>query len=293
MKISDILKNEKPTLSFEYFPARSEKGAETLDKAIDTLAELKPDFVSVTFGAGGSTKEGSYDLVKKLKKEKELEVVAYLTCYGLSQDEITAVLDSYKELGIENILALRGDASKEGVNVQMPADSFKYAYELVNFIRQKYSFCLGVAGYPEGHIDSPSLEKDIEYLKNKVDQGADFIIANFFNDNVYFLNFLERCQKCGIAIPILPGIMPVFSIKMMEILNGNCGTKIPEKMSKGISALPKGDTKALIEFGIAYAAQQCEELLKEGVCGLHLYTMDKSESAAGIVNKLREKGFPI
>ena len=291
MKISELLKNNKHTLSFEYFPARTEKSAEILDKTIDVLAELKPDFVSVTFGAGGSTREGSYDLVKRLKRENKPEVVAYLACYALSQDEITTVLDSYKNLGIENILALRGDISKDGVIAQMPANSFKYAHELVNFIRKSYNFCLGVAGYPEGHVDSPNIEKDIEYLKYKVDQGADYIIANFFNDNVYFLNFIERCQKSGITVPILPGIMPVYSIKMLEMLSKSCGATIPEKLSKGISEIPKGDTKALIELGIEYATQQCEELLKEGASGLHIYTMDKSESAVGIVSKLREKGF--
>ncbi|UWG95551.1 methylenetetrahydrofolate reductase [NAD(P)H] [Dehalobacter sp. DCM] len=291
MKLSEIFKTGKPTISFEFFPARTEKAAETLNQTVEDLVALKPDFVSVTFGAGGSTKDGSYELVKKLKKEKELEVVAYLAAFALKRNEITSVLNNYQDLGIENILALRGDPPKDTDVTQVPADSFKYASELAAFIHQNYGFCIGVAGYPEGHIDAPSLEKDIEYLKLKVDQGADFIIAQFFYDNVYFLNFMERCQKIGINIPILPGIMPVYSVKMMEMLAGNCGAKIPEKLRKGISELPEGDTKALIDFGIEYAIGQCEELLKEGARGLHFYTMDRSESAAGIVKGLKNKGL--
>ncbi|WP_418790955.1 methylenetetrahydrofolate reductase [NAD(P)H] [Phosphitispora sp. TUW77] len=292
MKVSEILKNKKkPTLSFEYFPGRTEKGIETLNKTIDALDDLKPDFVSVTFGAGGSTREGSYDLVKKIKEEKQSEIIAYLTCYGLSQDDITDILDSYKDLGIENILALRGDAGKNGVDTKMPEDSFTYAYELVNFIRKKYDFCLGVAGYPEGHIEAPDLETDIKYLKNKVDQGADYIIANFSYDNAHFLNFIDLCKKHDINVPILIGIMPVYSIKMLEILTKNCGAEIPEKLSKGISELPNDDKEALVKFGIEYATQQCEELLKEGIDGLHIYTMDNSKSTVGLINNLREKGF--
>ncbi|EQB22674.1 5,10-methylenetetrahydrofolate reductase [Dehalobacter sp. UNSWDHB] len=152
MKISEILKKGKPTLSFEFFPARTEKAAESLNKTIDDLVELKPDFVSVTFGAGGSTKDGSYELVKKLKKEKEQEVVAYLAAFALKKDEITAVLNNYNDLGIENILALRGDPPKDVDVTQVPVESFKYASELAAFIRQNYSFCLGVAGYPEGTL---------------------------------------------------------------------------------------------------------------------------------------------
>ncbi|MCG1025946.1 MULTISPECIES: methylenetetrahydrofolate reductase [Dehalobacter] len=290
MKISELFKTGKPTLSFEYFPARTEKNAEILEKTLGVLAGLNPSFVSVTFGAGGSTREGSYELVKKLKQEKKLEVVAYLAAYGLRPDEVAAVLDAYQDLGIENILALRGDLGKDGAK-EIPADTIHYAYELVTFAKKNYNFCIGVAGYPEGHLEAPSLEKDIEYLRYKVDQGADFVIANFFHDNIYFYHLMERCQKSGITIPVIPGLMPVYSVKMMEMLAANCGATIPEQLKRGIAALPEGDADALVEFGIQYAAAQCEELLQEGACGLHFYTMDRSESTAGIVKILREKGL--
>lgn len=290
MKISERLKSGKPALSFEYFPARTEKNAEMLEKTLDVLTALNPDFVSVTFGAGGSTREGSYELVKKLKEEKGLEVVAYLAAYGLKQEAVATVLDAYQALGVENILALRGDFGKE-VPTEIPTDSIHYAYELVSYARKKYSFCIGVAGYPEGHIAAPSLEKDIEYLKYKVDQGADYVIANFFHDNVYFFNLMERCRKIGLAVPVIPGLMPVYSVKMMEMLAANCGASIPVKLRKGIAALPEGDTDALIAFGIDYTSQQCEELLKEGASGLHIYTMDKWESTKGIVERVRAEGL--
>lgn len=290
MKISDRLKSGKPTLSFEYFPARTEKNAEMLEKTLEVLSTLSPDFVSVTFGAGGSTREGSYELVKKLKEENKCEVVAYLAAYGLKQDDVAAVLDGYQGLGVENILALRGDLGK-AAPPEIPADSIHYAYELAAYARKNYSFCIGVAGYPEGHIDAPSLEKDIDYLKYKVDQGADFVIANFFHDNVYFFNLLERCRKVGLTVPVIPGLMPVYSVKMMEMLSASCGASIPEKLRQDIASLPEGDTNALIAFGIDYSTQQCEELLKEGACGLHIYTMDKWESTKGIVDRLRAEGL--
>ncbi|CQR72340.1 5,10-methylenetetrahydrofolate reductase [Sporomusa ovata DSM 2662] len=291
MKITEIFKKGKPVISFEFFPARTEELAEKFNKTIDELLELKPDFVTVTFGAGGSTKDGSYELVKKFKKEKKQELIAYLAAFALRKNEITTVLDHYKDLGIENIFSLRGDPPKNTPTDQVPADSFRYASELTAFIRQNYNFCLGVAGYPEGHIEAPSFDKDIENLKHKVDQGAEFIITQYFYDNAYFLNFVERCRKSGITIPILPGIMSVYSIKMMEMLAVNCGANIPDKLRQGIAELPEGDTKALINFGIKYAINQCEELIKEGVSGLHFYTMDRSESTVGVVKGLKDKGL--
>ena len=261
-----------------------------LEKAIDALAALKPDFVSVTFGAGGSTREGSRQLVEKLKHQMGLEIIAYFACYGLGPDDIVAVLDDYQALGVENVLAVRGDVPHDG-DFEPHPESLLYASDLVSFIRPKYDFCLGVAGYPEGHIDAPSVEKDIEYLKLKVDQGAEYIISNYFYNNRYFFDFLERCRAAGIGVPILPGVMPIYSVKMMEMLAGLCGATITDEVRQGIAALPEEDKKALVDFGIEFALHQCRELLKAGVPGLHIYTMDRSASAAGIVNCLRSEGL--
>ena len=291
MKVTDIWNSsQKPTVSFELFPARSEKAAGSLEKAIERLAGLKPDLVSVTFGAGGSTREGSRQLVEKLKHEKGLEVIAYFAGYGLGPEDILAVLDSYQAIGVESILVVRGDPPRDKEFEPHP-DSLPYASDLVAFIRPRYSFCIGVAGYPEGHIDAPSKEKDLEYLKLKVDQGAEYIITNYFYDNRYFFDFVERCRGIGIEVPILPGVMPIYSVKMMEMLAGMCGATITDEVRQGIAALAEGDKEALVAFGIEFAFRQCAELLEAGVPGLHIYTMDRSKSAVGVVNRLRNEGL--
>jgi methylenetetrahydrofolate reductase (NADPH) len=291
MKLTDIWRSSaKPTLSFELFPARSEKAALKLEKTIDALAALKPDFVSVTFGAGGSTREGSLQLLQKLKLEKGLEILAYFACYGLGPEEITAVLDDYQSIGVENVLAVRGDEPREGEFEPHP-DCLAHASDLVAFIRSKYDFCIGVAAYPEGHIDAPSKEKDLEYLKLKVDQGADYIITNYCYDNQFFFEFVDRCCQAGIEVPILPGVMPIYSVKMMEMLADMCGATITEAIRKGIAALPDDDKQALLAFGIEFATRQCAELLQTGVPGVHIYTMDRSPSSLGIVQSLRDQGL--
>jgi methylenetetrahydrofolate reductase (NADPH) len=291
MKITDIWNTrEKPTISFELFPARSEKAAINLEKAIHNLAGLNPDFASVTFGAGGSTREGSRQLLEKLKLELGLQVIAYFACYGLSPADIADVLDDYRDLGIENILAVRGDTPHDDSFEPHP-DSLTYASDLVAFIRPKYDFSIGVAGYPEGHIDAPSLEKDIEYLKVKVDQGAEYIITNYFYDNHFYFNYVERCQGAGIEVPILPGVMPIYSVKMMERLAALCGATITDEINAGIESLEEDDKEGLLEFGIDFAFQQCTGLLQAGVPGLHIYTMDRSKSAVGIITRLRDENL--
>jgi methylenetetrahydrofolate reductase (NADPH) len=250
MKLTELWRTrEKPSLSFELFPARSEKGDKNLRKVIDKLANLHPDFVSVTFGAGGSTRSGSRQLLEKLKHEKGLEVL-----------------------------------------VPHPK-SLPHATDLVAFVRPRYDYCLGVAGYPEGHIDAASKEKDLAYLKMKIDLGAEFIITNYFYDNKFFFDFVERCRAAEIFVPIIPGIMPIYSVRMMEMLAGMCGATIVEELQSGIAALPEGDTAALTAFGIEFASRQCVELIESGVPGLHIYTMDRSPSVVGLVNRLRDTGL--
>jgi methylenetetrahydrofolate reductase (NADPH) len=289
MKLVDLWKtSQKPTLSFELFPARSPKGEENLVKAIDALADLQPDFVSVTFGAGGSTREGSYQLIKKLVQGKGLQVLGYFAGFGLSPDEVTSVLDSYQGLGMENVLIVRGDEPREVEDWEPHPDSFPHASDLMAFVKPRYNFCFGCAGYPESHIEATSKSADLDYLKLKVDKGAEYIITNYTYDNRYFFDFVERCGAVGINVPILPGIMPVYSVKMMNMLAGLCGATITDKLQNGIAALPENDIPGLQQFGIDYALEQCIELIQSGVVGLHIYTMDRSSSAVGIVKTLRE-----
>ena len=291
MKLTDLWHNaRKPTLSFELFPPRSEKQAVKLPGVIDRLADLHPDFVSVTFGAGGSTREGSRRLVKFLREEKDLEVLAYFAGYGLGPDGITAVLDDYRSLGVENILLVRGDPPQEG-DFEPHPDSLAHASDLVALVRPRYDFCIGVAGYPEGHVESSGPEEDLTYLQLKVEQGAGFVVANYFYDNRFFFEFVDRCRRAGIEVPILPGVMPIYSRKMMKILADLCGATITETVLQGLAGLPQDDQEALLNFGIELAVQQCRELLGSGVPGIHIYTMDRSQSAAEIVNQLRNEGL--
>lgn len=292
MKVTEIWKTKtKPTVSFELYPARDEAAGQKLEKVIDNLAAVEPDFVSVTFGAGGSTREGSYNLVKKLKQEKGLEVVAYFTCYGLGPDEITSALDAYRDLGVETVLAARGDPPHDQPDFKPHPQSLEHASDLLAFIRPKYDFCLACAGYPEGHIEAESLEKDLGYVKLKVDNGADFVITNYAYDNRFFFDFVKKAQEIGISVPVMPGVMPIYSVKMMESLAKLCGASITPEIKQGLAALPEGDKQAVSAFGIDFATDLCRGLLKGGVPGIHIYTMDRSKAAVEIVNRLRGEGL--
>jgi len=289
MKVTDVwTRGQRPTVSLELFPPRSPKAAERIGQTIDELTALEPDFVSVTFGAGGSTREGSRQLIEELKNDKAQEVIAYFAGYGLGPDDIIAVLDSYQSLGIENILVVRGDPPENQEDFQPHPQSLPHASDLMAFIGPHYDFCMGAAGYPEGHIEAESKDKDIEYLKLKVENGGDYIISNYFYDNRYFFDFVERCRAVGIEVPIVPGVMPIYSVKMMEMLAGLCGATITDEVRQAIRALPEGDKEALVNFGIELAIRQCKDLLSAGVPGLHIYTMDRSSSSVAIVKRLRE-----
>ncbi len=291
MKAETLYKNSKtPVISFEFFPPRNEKAAESFGRTIDVLAEVKPDYMSVTFGAGGSTKEGSYQTVKNLIDKKNLPTVAYLAGYGLGPDEITTVLDRYKDLGIETIFVIRGDKPQDD-NFAPHPDSFSYASELIGFIKERYDFTLGCAGYPEGHIDAKNLEKDIEYLKLKTQNGASYIIAQYFYDNDYFLEFIKKCRAAGISAPIIPGIMPVYTVKLTGILSKVCGSTITEKMQAELDRLSEADKDEVLNYGIDLAVEQCRGLLKSGVPGLHFYTMNRSKSTAEIIRRLRQENL--
>jgi len=292
MRLAEVWESARgPTVSFELFPARDPKAAERLDKAVDTLVALRPDFFSVTFGAGGSSREGSRRLVDKLKNEKGLEVLAYFACWGLGPQDIGAVLDRYRALGVENLLAVRGDPPREDPDLRPHPQSLAHASDLLAFIRPRYGFCLGAAGYPEGHVEATSREMDLEFLKLKVDSGAKFVIANYCYDNRIFFDFLSRCRAVGIQVPILPGVMPIFNVKMMENLAKLCGATITDQVRAGLAALPSDDPEAVGGFGIEYAFHQCQELLQAGVPGIHFYTMDRSKSVAEIVRRLRSAGL--
>ncbi len=290
MRVTSLYETKKPLISMEFFPPRNEKAAETFGTTIANLAALEPDYMSVTFGAGGSTQDGSYQTVKQVMADKNFPTVAYIAGFGLGPNEIIAVLDKYKDLGIETVFVIRGDKPKDDDFTPHP-DSFSYASDLIAFIKERYDFTLGCAGYPEGHVEAESLEKDIEYLKLKVDNGAEYVVAQYFYDNNYFFEYVKKCRAIGINVPIIPGIMPVYTVKLTNVLSKVCGTKIVDKLQRQLDAVDAEDKDAVLNLGINFAVEQCKGLLKEGVAGIHFYTMNRSKSTAEIINRLKQENL--
>ena len=290
MKVTDK-QDEIKFISLEFSRPASEKAVVNLDKAIVKLKDLKPDYVSVTFGAGGSNHEGSVDLLKKLKDEHNFKTVAYIAGVGIGKEKLTEVLDQFKELDIKTVFAIRGDAPTWDENYTPHLESFNYASELIEFIKEKYDFCIGAAAYPEGHIESENIDKNIEYLKLKISNGAEYIIAQYFYDNKYFLEFVDKCRNAGITVPIIPGIMPIYTEKLMNNLARVCGTTITDKIKNDLAKLPKDDNKAVAAYGTKLALEQCRDLLEKGVDGLHFYTMNRANTVVAVVNSLKEEGL--
>ena len=290
MRVTNLYESKKPVISMEFFPPRNEKAEGTFGTIIDRLAELKPDYMSITFGAGGSTRDGSYQTVKQVMVDKNLPTVAYIAGYGIGPDEITDVLDKYKKLGVDTIFVIRGDKPK-GDDFTLHPESFSYASDMIAFIKERYDFTLGCAGYPEGHIESESLEKDIEYLKLKVDNGAEYVVAQYFYDNRYFFDYVEKCRAIGINVPIIPGIMPVYTVKMTNNLSELCGTTITDTLQRRLEVVDTNDKDVVLNLGIDFATEQCRDLLKKGVAGLHFYTMDRSKSITEIINRLKQENL--
>ena len=217
--------------------------------------------------------------------------MAYFTCYGLGPEQITSVLDDYRDLGVETVLAARGDPPNDMEGFEPHPDSLEHASDLLEFVKPRYDFCLAAAGYPEGHIEAESLAKDIEYVKLKVDSGADFIISNYCYDTKYFFDFKDRLAKLGVDAPIMPGVMPIYSEKMMYSLAEMCGATITDEIKRGLADLPKDDKNALFEFAVDLAVRQCRELILSGVPGIHIYSMDRAKAPVEIVGRLRSEGL--
>ena len=274
----------------EFFPFRDDKTRDGFNITLNELSTMKPDYYSVTFGAGGSTRDGSYQTVKTVVKDNNLPGVAYIAGYGLSPDEITEVLDRYKDLGIETIFVIRGDKPKDKDFIPHP-DSFPHASDLIGFIKSNYDFTLGCAGYPEGHVEADSLEMDIEFLKLKQDSGAEYVVVQYFYDNDYFFNYVDQCRRVGITIPIIPGIMPVYTVKLTQILSKVCGSNIVPALKEKLDAVDPNNADAVLDLGIDFAVKQCRDLLDRGVDGLHFYTMNRSRSTREILTHLKQENL--
>ena len=288
MKISQLLRQVNRSISFEFFPPKTKDGEEALFKTIKELEHINPTFVSVTYGAGGSTRDRTRNIVKKIHERTSLTVMAHLTCIGHTKKELLEILQDYKIIGIQNILALRGDIPVNMENFHIPEDGCKFANELVGLIRVEFNdwFSIGVATYPEGHPESPNLERDVYYFKKKVEAGADFAITQMFFDNRYFYDYLELCEKEGIDIPIIPGIMPITNFKQIRKFALMCGATIPEPLVKKLEKV-QDKNEEVEKIGIEFAVKQCEDLLENGVKGLHFYTLNKSKATIEIYNQIK------
>lgn len=286
MHLQEIFNSRNPTVSFEFFPPKTDEAAEALYRNVEQLNPLRPSFVTVTYGAGGSTRERTRALVMRLNASTQITTIPHLTCVGASRDEIGSIIQAYVDHGIENILALRGDAPEAAGAFQATPGGFKYAGELVNFIKSEFpTLGIGVAGYPEGHPETPDRIADIEYLQRKVDEGADVVISQLFFDNRDFYDFAERCELAGIKVPIVAGIMPISSIKGLRRMAGLCGARVPAPLLRSLQRA-QNDTDAVRRVGIHWATEQCRDLLDHRVRGLHLYTLNKSSATRRIYETL-------
>lgn len=286
MKITDILRENRTVFSLEFFPPKTEEGMTQLFETLREVKRLNPGFISVTYAPSGETRDKTIDIVRRAKSEIDLESMAHLTCVGHSKREIKVILDELRDAGIENVIALRGDPPGGETTFVPHSEGFKYASELTAFIRSSYSFCIAVAGYPEGHIESPDKETDWNYLLQKVKTGADLVITQLFFDNRDFFTFEKRMREKGVTIPIIPGIMPITNFNQIVRFTQVCGAKIPEAAKRELEVI-QNDSDAVQEYGIAYATQQCRELIAHGVPGIHFYTLNKSKSSQKIIQNLR------
>jgi methylenetetrahydrofolate reductase (NADPH) len=293
VKIPEILRfareRGEPVFSFEFFPPKTDEGVRALFETVEALRPLAPAFVSVTYGAGGSTRQRTVELVKRLKRETEIEAMAHVTCAGASRQEIAGVLDEIAEAGIQNVLALRGDPPRGEKVFEPHPEGFRYASELVAFIRSRparWRFAVGAAAYPEGHVETRDLVQDLRHLRVKVDAGADFLVTQLFFENAHYWRFLDRARAARIEVPVLPGLMPFTNVEQVERFTEMCGASIPPLLRAAME-VRRADPDAARDLGVAYATLQSAELLRRGAPGVHFYTLNRSTSTRAIVAALR------
>lgn len=282
MKIKDMLARGERLVSFEFFPPKTDAGLESLEEAVKALKPCRPSFVSVTYGAGGSTREKTIGLVTRIKKDVGLEAMAHLTCVGSTKDEIKSILDRLADGGVENVLALRGDPPKGQEGFVKTEGGFAYANELVSFIKDEgYPFCVGAACYPEGHPESDNLDLDMDNLIRKVEAGVDFLITQLFFDNQDYFPFVRRARHAGIDVPIIPGLMPVTNFAQVQRFTKMCGARIPQELYRRLKVVQR-DSSAVVATGTYWTTRQAKYLLEGGAPGVHFYTLNKSSATLAV-----------
>ncbi|HTU16157.1 MAG TPA: methylenetetrahydrofolate reductase [NAD(P)H] [Solirubrobacterales bacterium] len=286
MRIGEIINSSRPVFSVEFFPPKTDEGRIQLLDTARTLAELDLDFVSVTYGAGGSTRDGTVDITTALKEEVGLEVMAHLSCVGETTEGLAVTLDRLKEIGIDNIFALRGDPPRGETDFVQPEGGLGSAADLTSFITGNYEFSVGGACFPEKHPEAPDMDTDLNYLKTKVDAGAEFLITQLFFDNRAYFDFVDAARAKGIEVPILAGIIPVTGYAHTKRICDLCDASIPSNLEAAMLAV-EGDCEAEFNLGVAYAAQQSAELLAAGAPGIHFYALNKAPATRAVLGALR------
>ncbi|MHB8657069.1 MAG: methylenetetrahydrofolate reductase [NAD(P)H] [Solirubrobacteraceae bacterium] len=288
MRIDEIIAaSDEPVFSFEFFPPKTDEGEQNLRAALEALRPLQPDFASVTYGAGGSTRGRTIEVTKWLKQELGIEAMAHLSCVGTTREELYEILDGMAHSGIENILALRGDPPRGEAQWQAHPGGLSYSTELAQLIRERHpSISVGAACFPEVHPEASDLGHDLHFLRQKVDSGATFLITQLFLDNELYFRFVEEARAAGIEVPILPGIMPITDVGQIKTITGMCGASLPAALLEQLE-IRAGDPEAVLQLGVSYATLQCAELLARGAPGIHFYTLNRSPATRAILSALR------
>jgi methylenetetrahydrofolate reductase (NADH) len=287
MRIDQILATaDEPVFSFEFFPPKTAEGEQNLRATLGALRDLEPDFVSVTYGAAGSTRGLTLELTKWIKQQLGIEAMAHLSCVGATRDELCVILDSLADAGIENVLALRGDPPRGQTEWRPHPGGLHYSSELAALIRERYPMSIGAACFPEIHPEAPDMASDLRYLKQKVAAGASFLITQLFFDNNAYFRFVEEARAAGIDVPIIPGIMPITDVAQIKTITGMCGACIPETLLRQLEQRAPFPTEVL-QLGVSYATLQCAELLARGAPGIHFYTLNRSPATRAILAALR------
>lgn len=285
MRIPERLQSGRPTFSFEFLPPKTDDEMAALENTVTTLRPLAPAFVSVTYGAGGSTRGRTLELAGRIKRDTGIEAMAHLTCVGHSRAELRAILDQLRDAGVDNIMALRGDPPAGQEDFQAAEDGLSHGSDLIAFIRDEgFDFSIGGAAYPEGHIESRERYVDLLYLKRKVEAGASFFVTQLFFDNAFYFDFLERARQAGITAPVIAGIMPITNAEQIRRFTRRCGATIPARLSTALDLCQT--PKEVADLGVAWATEQCLDLLDQGVPGIHFYTLNRSLATRRIMRAI-------
>jgi len=288
MRISELMDRRSPFLSLEFFPPKERESWPQFFGVVERLTSLDPLFVSVTYGAGGGTQDNTLEIVRRLKQNMGLEPMAHLTCVGASAKKIEHFLGELQRAGVDNVLALRGDPPQNNPDFDFSAGEFRHASDLAAFIKQRFpEMGVAVTGYPEPHMESPSIQEDLHWTRVKVQSGGDFLVTQLFFDNRLYFDFVERLAAMDVQVPVVPGVLPILNIKSAKFILSLCGASIPGKFLSALEAAhAEGGDEAVREVGLAYAVRQAQELIDKGAPGVHLYTLNKAEACLEIGSKL-------